>query len=284
MSELASRLCGSSDLYETGGRRPSASINFITCHDGFTLHDLVSYNEKHNEANGEENHDGHNKNLSWNCGAEGPTDDPAILKLREQQKRNFLATLFLSQGVPMLLSGDEMGRTQQGNNNAYCQDGELAWLHWNLDHRRRALLEFTRRLIHFRQAHPDLRRHKFFQGRPIRGSAVKDIVWVRADGAEMTDEEWGAGWMRTLGVRLDGDAMDVVNEKGQHVTDDTLLILLNAYHEAVPFALPAYVSGVRWAVEFDTARPALKEGGQVVPGGESVTLAGRSLMLLRHVK
>jgi isoamylase len=284
MSELASRLSGSSDLYEQNGRRPSASINFITCHDGFTLHDLVSYNDKHNEANGEGNRDGNNENLSWNCGAEGQTDDAAILDLREQQVRNFLATLFFSQGVPMLLSGDELGRTQQGNNNTYCQDNEITWLHWELDERQRALLDFTCRLIHFRQAHPNLRRHKFFQGRPIRGSTVKDIVWLRADGAEMTDEEWSAGWMQAMGVRLDGDAMDVLDEKGKHVSDDTLLILLNAHHEAVTFALPAYVPGIRWTIEFDTARPALKQGEEAVPGGESVTLAGRSLMLLRHVK
>jgi isoamylase len=284
MSELASRLCGSSDLYETGGRRPTASINFVTAHDGFTLEDLVSYNEKHNEANGEENRDGHNDNLSWNCGAEGATDDDAIRDLREQQKRNFLATLLFSQGIPMLLAGDEIGRTQHGNNNAYCHDSELTWLDWNLDERRRNLLDFIRRLIHFRQAHPNLRRHKFFQGRPIRGSAIKDIAWVRADGSEMTDEEWSAGWMRTLGMRLDGDAMEVVNEQGEHVTDDTLLILLNAHHEPVPFTLPAYVPDARWAPEFDTARPNLKVNEQVTPGGAPVTLAGRSLMLLRLVK
>ena len=248
------------------------------------MQDLVSYDEKHNEANGEENRDGHNENLSWDCGTEGPTNDSAILDLREQQKRNFLATLFFSQGVPMLLGGDEMGRTQQGNNNAYCQDSELTWSHWSLDDRQRALLEFTRRLIHFRQAHPNLRRHKFFQGRPIRGSAVKDVAWIRADGGEMTDEEWSASWLRTLGVRLDGDVMAVVNEKGEHVHDDTVLILLNAHHEPVPFTLPAYVPGARWAVEFDTARPAVKRDEQVTAGGEPVTLEGRSLMLMRLVK
>jgi glycogen operon protein len=284
MSELAWRLSGSSDLYEASGRRPSASINFITAHDGFTLHDLVSYNHKHNEANGEGNRDGHDDNLSWNCGAEGPTDDPAILDLREQQKRNFLVTLLFSQGVPMLLSGDELGRSQQGNNNAYCQDNELTWLHWDLDARRRALLDFTRRLVRFRRAHPTLRRHKFFQGRPLRGSEIKDLLWLRADGREMTEEDWNAAWMRTLGVRLDGKGLDVRDERGRPVEDDTLLILFNAHHEPVPFKLPASVPGERWAVVFDTHRPALKENESVVAGGGETPLAGRSLMLLRSVK
>ncbi len=185
-----------------------ATINFVTAHDGFTLHDLVSYNSKHNEANGEDHRDGINEDLSWNCGAEGPTDDAGIVELREQQKRNFLATLFLSQGVPMLLAGDGMGRTQQGNNNAYCQDNEVSWFDWDLDERHRALLGFARRLVRCFLAHPTLRRHKWFQGRALRGAAAKDIVWLRSDGQERTDADWSADWARTLGLRLDGKGRD----------------------------------------------------------------------------
>ncbi|HEY5909866.1 MAG TPA: glycogen debranching protein GlgX, partial [Verrucomicrobiae bacterium] len=214
LSELATRLCGSSDLYESSGRRPSASINFITAHDGFTLQDLVSYDQKHNEANGEENRDGSNENHSWNHGAEGPTADTSVLELRDRQRRNLLATLLFSQGVPMICGGDEIGRTQQGNNNAYCQDNEISWYDWNLDERQQAFLDFVCRLISFRRKHPNLRRHKYFQGRPIRGTNVKDVVWVKADGAEMTDEEWSAGWHRALGLRLDGDALEIRDEHG----------------------------------------------------------------------
>src|SRR5262249_36547418 len=201
-AELGYRLTGSSDLYGDDGRKPNASINFVIAHDGFTLHDLVSYNHKHNQANGEENRDGADDNNSWNCGAEGPTDDPGIVALRERQKRNLLATLFFSQGVPMLCGGDEIGRTQQGNNNAYCQDNEISWYDGALDEPRRALLAFTRRLIELRQRHPNLRRRKFFQGRPIRGSDVKDITWLSPDGTEMTEEDWAAGWQRCFGMRL----------------------------------------------------------------------------------
>lgn len=283
MSELATRLCGSSDLYESGSRRPSASINFVTAHDGFTLHDLVSYNQKHNEANGEENRDGHNENLSWNCGVEGPTDEPAINELRERQKRNILCTLFFSQGVPMLSGGDEIGRTQKGNNNAYCQDNEVSWYDWNLDPARRALLEFISRLISFRRRHPSLRRHKFFQGRPLRGGEIKDLVWLRPDGVEMTDEEWSAGWQRTLGMRLDGDALEVLDERGRRIKDDTFLLLLNAHHEPVPFMLPAFVSDATWTVIFDTNRPDLEASEENVPGHQAVTLGARSLMMLQLV-
>jgi isoamylase len=282
MSELASRLAGSSDLYESSGRRPSASINFITAHDGFTLHDLVSYNEKHNHANGEENQDGHDHNLSWNCGADGPTDDPTILELRERQKRNFLSTLFLSQGVPMLLSGDEFGRTQHGNNNAYCQDNELTWLNWDLAESQSALLHFTRRLIHFRRAHPNLRRRKFFQGRSVRNSPSKDLVWLRPDGHEMTEQEWDAGWVRTLGMRLDGKGINVVNEAGEPVTDETFLLLFNAHHEAVPFTLPNGDSHSHWAVVFNTCSPELPENHQILRTHQPISLAGRSLVLLRY--
>ena len=284
MCELTTRLCGSSDLYAHNGRRPVASVNFITAHDGFTLQDLVSYNEKHNEANEEENRDGHDDNLSWNCGAEGSTDDGQIMELRERQRRNLLATLFLSQGVPMLLAGDELGRTQNGNNNAYCQDKELSWLDWNLDVKRQVLLDFTCRLTRCFRAHPTLRRYKWFQGRALRGTAVKDIVWWRSDGQEMTDADWAAEWMRAFGLRLDGKGCDVRDDKDLPVEDDTLLILLNGHHDSVSFTLPEYVKGVRWAIIFDTAKPALKDDQEVIPGGESVQLEGRSVSLLRHVR
>jgi glycogen operon protein len=210
MDDLAYRLTGSSDLYQDDGRKPCASINFVTAHDGFTLHDLVSYNTKHNEANGEDNRDGVDENYSWNHGVEGPTDDPAIIALRERQKRNFLATLLLSQGVPMLLGGDELGRTQQGNNNAYCQDNEISWFHWTLDERQQQLLAFTRRLIALRRAHPNLRRRNFFHGRPIYGSAARDILWLRPDGREMTVAEWQASWIRSLGMMISGEPADAV--------------------------------------------------------------------------
>ncbi|MGA2215146.1 MAG: glycogen debranching protein GlgX, partial [Bryobacteraceae bacterium] len=227
LSDLAYRLTGSSDLYDRDGRRPSASINFVTAHDGFTMHDLVSYNDKHNEANQEGNNDGANDNHSWNMGAEGPTDNPEIIERRERQKRNFLATLLLSQGVPMILGGDEISRTQNGNNNAYCQDNESTWLDWSLDNRKIALVEFTQKLIRLRRDHPSLHRRKFYQGRAIRGTEEKDIVWLRPDGQEMSDEEWGLGWVRCLGLMLNGETIGEVDEGGEHVTDDTFFIMLN---------------------------------------------------------
>jgi pullulanase/glycogen debranching enzyme len=225
--------------------------------------------------------DGHNENLSWNCGAEGPTEDPAINALRERQQRNFLAVLVFSQGVPMISGGDEIGRTQKGNNNAYCQDNEVSWYDWKLDATQRALLEFTSRLIAIRRRHPSLRRHKFFQGRPIRGGEVKDLVWLRPDGKEMTDEEWSAGWQRTLGMRLDGDALDVLDKSGRRIKDDTFLLLLNAHHEPVPFTLPAFVSDARWTVVVDTNRPDLQPDQENVAGHEVVTLGPRSLLMLK---
>jgi glycogen operon protein len=238
VSELATRLSGSNDLYERSGRRPYASINFITCHDGFTLQDLVSYEQKHNEANLEENRDGENNNLSSNCGVDGPTDDPRIVELRERQKRNFLATLLLSQGVPMISHGDELGRSQRGNNNAYCQDNELTWIDWELTDAQKALLEFTRRLVHLRLTQPALRRRKYFQGRSIRGGDVRDVAWLAPDGREMTDEAWNADFVRSLGMLLPGTAIEETNERGEPVTGDTLLILLNAHSDKVPFTLP----------------------------------------------
>ena len=213
VSEFATRLAGSNDLYEMSGRRPYASINFVTAHDGFTMHDLVSYNEKHNEANGEENRDGENHNLSWNCGVEGPTTDKAILTLRGQEKRNLMATLLLSAGVPMLSGGDEMCRTQRGNNNAYCQDNDISWTNWELGPEEEAFLDFTRRLVHLRQSEPVLQRRRFFQGRAIRG--VKDITWVDPSGKEMTDESWNSPRIRSLGVVYSGDGTGEVDERGQ---------------------------------------------------------------------
>jgi isoamylase len=251
-SNLAYRLTGSSDLYESGGRRPYASVNFITAHDGFTLADLVSYNEKHNEANGDENRDGHDDNLSWNCGVEGATDDPAVLTLRARQRRNFLATLLLSQGVPMLQAGDEIARTQGGNNNAYCQDNEVSWLNWELDDEKKTLLDFTRFVVKLFHQHPVLRRKKFFQGRRIRGSEVEDLAWFRPDGQEMLEEDWNNENTRALGLRLAGDAIADVDDQGNRIVDDTLLILLNAHYEPLPFVLPAHRTDVRWELLLDT--------------------------------
>jgi isoamylase len=281
VSALGYRLMGSSDLYEQGGRRPYASINFVTAHDGFTLYDLVSYNDKHNEANGEENRDGHNNNISWNCGAEGPTDDSTINALRARQQRNLLATLLLSQGVPMLLAGDEIGRTQQGNNNAYCQDNEISWMDWQIDRPRRELLAFTQFLIELRQSHPVLWRRKFFQGRSLRGSEVKDLTWFRPDGKEMNDEDWGNPFARCLGLRLAGDAIDEVDDRGNRITDDTLLILLNAHYESIPFILPAHRARIRWELVFDTREPTGRRRQRPLRGGEAYELEARSLALLR---
>jgi isoamylase len=269
VGDLAYRLTGSSDLYEHGGRLPYASINFVTAHDGFTLLDLVSYNEKHNEGNGEGNRDGHDHNLSWNCGVEGPTDDPEILALRARQQRNFLATLILSQGVPMLQAGDEIGRTQQGNNNAYCQDNDISWVDWHLSRAQRELLDFIRLLIRQFHRHAGLRRRKFFQGRRIRGSEVKDLTWFRPDGKEMTEEDWANPEIRCFGLRLAGDALDEVDPRGRRIVDDTLLILLNASSEPMPFVLPAHRSRLRWELILDTREatgerrhPLLRGGGR----------------------
>ena len=281
VAELAYRLTGSSDLYEMGGRRPYASVNFVTAHDGFTLADLVSYDVKHNLANGEDNRDGTDDNGSWNCGVEGPTDDPAIGALRERQTRNFLATLFLSQGIPMLLSGDEIGHTQRGNNNAYCQDNELSWLAWPPTETGRRLIDFTRRLIRLKHANPVFHRRTFFQGRRIHGSAVKDLAWFRPDGHEMTDEEWQNNHGRCLGLRLGGDAIEEVDDLGEPIVGDTFLILLNAHHEPVPFVLPAHEGRVRWEPVLDTRD---WDGGADRPAqrtGEQYRLEGRSLAVLR---
>ena len=277
VSELATRLSGSSDLYEQSGRRPYASINFITAHDGFTLADIVSYNDKHNEANGEGNADGENHNLSWNCGAEGPTDDPAIIELRRRQMRNFIATLLMSQGVPMLSGGDELARTQHGNNNAYCQDNELSWTPWALTAEQRDFLEFTRRMIVIWRTQPVLRRRRFFQGRPIRGAGVKDICWLNASGREMTDADWNAPEARRLGVLLAGNAIEEVDARGQHIVGDTLLILLNADASPTAFTYPADGRG-NWELLVDTARPTLSD---VALEGDRYELDAHSMAVLR---
>ncbi len=278
-AEFAYRLCGSSDLYEQSGRRPYASVNFVTCHDGFALNDLVSYNDKHNEANGEDNRDGSNDNLSWNCGAEGPTEDPAIGKLRERQKRNFLATLVLSQGVPMLLAGDELGHTQQGNNNGYCQDSEISWINWEQTPERRQLHDFVRQLIRLRRDQAVLRRRRFFQGRKIRGADIKDVTWVDPSEKEMTDQGWNAGFVRCLGVLWAGDVIDDVDETGQRIEGDTLLILLNAHHEPIPFQIPTHDHGARWELILDTTLVSTE--GRTFAAEEKYNLRERSLAVLR---
>jgi glycogen operon protein len=275
VAEVATRIAGSNDLYEHSGRRPYASINFITAHDGFTLHDLISFNEKHNEANGENNADGENHNLSWNCGVEGPTNDPAVLNLREQQKRNLMASLLLSLGVPMISGGDEMGRTQQGNNNAYCQDNELSWTPWDLTLAQQQFLAFTRRLVRFRQSQPVLMRRRFFQGRAIRGVGVKDIYWLDPSGHEMTDSTWNAPSARSLGVLMVGDALEEVDERGRPVRGDTLLILLNGHHLEVPFALPAIGPETSWLRVVDTIAAHVEE--RRCAGGATYPLQGRTL-------
>ena len=279
IGELAYRITGSSDLYARSGRKPYASINFVTAHDGFTLHDLVSYNQKHNEANGEENRDGTDNNRSWNCGAEGPTDDPAIIALRARQKRNFIATLLLSQGVPMLLAGDAIGHTQRGNNNAYCQDNEISWINWD-DSSFQELVALVRQVIALRSSHPVFRRRNFFLGRAIKGAGVKDILWLRPDGREMTDEQWNQESARTLGVFLSGSGVDEVDERGQPLTDENFLLLMNANHEAVPFSLPTAASGMMWGTLIDTSFSAGNGPDQPYEAGTDYPLQPRSLALL----
>jgi isoamylase len=282
MAELGWRLTGSSDLYQEDGRNPYSSINYITSHDGFTLHDLVSYNDKHNEANGEGNRDGHNNNLSNNYGHEGETEDPRIRCIRKQQKRNFLATLMFSQGVPMLCGGDEIGRTQRGNNNVYCQDNDVSWYDWNLDAEDQSLFQFTCRVIALRQKHPTMRRKSFFRGRKIRGADVKDITWLTADGHEMTDAEWDAHWVRSVGIRLDGRNLGEVDAQGTLLSDDDLFLILNAHHESVNFTIPVWDSEEPWEVELDTNDDARSE---TVGPDQALTVAGRSVILLvRHAR
>ena len=286
LAEFGSRFTGSSDLYQGTARRPHASINFITAHDGFTLHDLVSYNDKHNEANGEENRDGESHNRSWNCGAEGPTDNPDILRLRQRQMRNFLATLLLSQGVPMLGGGDEIGRTQQGNNNAYCQDNELSWYDW--EGADTGLLRFVQDLIRLRAEHPVFCRRRWFQGRPIRGSDVSDIGWFTPAGTEMSDQDWQAGFAKTLGVFLNGDAIRTMNEHGEHVVDDSFYVMFNAHSEPVEFVLPESKWGEQWTLALDTHELPdhvdVDHVGRQLASGERLNVQAWSLVLLRRLK
>ncbi|MGA8108485.1 MAG: glycogen debranching protein GlgX [Acidobacteriaceae bacterium] len=275
LSDFAYRLTGSSDLYEMDGRKPYASINFVTAHDGFTLCDLVSYNQKHNEANGENNNDGSNNNDSWNMGAEGPTQDPAINTLRERQMRNFLATLILSQGVPMICGGDEIARSQNGNNNAYCQDNDLTWFDWNLTPARQRLLDFTAKLIHLRRSHPNLHRRKFFQDRVIRGSVLRDIAWFNPDGNEFSEEDWNTHWYRALAVLLNGRTLAITDEDGHPILDDTFLILVNASAEGVEFTLPGPPAGQPWKLILDTEN--LEDPFHDPDVGEKVIVGGRSM-------
>lgn len=280
IGEFAYRLTGSSDLYGPSGRRPYASINFLTAHDGFTLQDLVSYNEKHNEANGEENRDGDNHNLSWNCGAEGDTIEAPVLALRARQKRNLVATMLLSQGVPMITAGDELSRTQRGNNNAYCQDNELSWLNWELSQEEKAFLEFVQGLVRLRHEHPIFHRRRFFEGRPIHGTAVRDIEWLNPDGRPMSDEEWNQHFARCLGVYLGGAALSERDGRGRQVTDDDFLLLVNAHHEVIPFLLPEYGRPDPWHRILDTwFDNALTVDGSF-RGGFKYRLRARSLVLL----
>jgi isoamylase len=282
LADLGSRLTGSSDLYQNDGRKPYASINFVVAHDGFTLHDLVSYNSKHNEANGENNRDGSDNNDSWNMGVEGETSDPAIIRERQKQVRNFLATLLLSQGVPMLSMGDEVGRSQKGNNNAYCQDNEISWTNWDIDEARQKLLDFTSGLIKLRRSHPNFRRKKFYQDRTIRKSVVRDIAWYGADGHEMTEDEWNSKWIRSLGLMFNGETLNVVDDvMGRPVIDDTFLILINSYHEGVEFTIPKSPHDRGWVSVLDTAEE--EDTFKEESINSSRILTGRSLMLLKEM-
>jgi glycogen operon protein len=295
LGEFAARFTGSSDLYETDNRRPIASINFVTAHDGFTLSDLVSYNEKHNEANGEDNADGESHNRSWNHGVEGETDDPAVLELRERQKRNILTTLLLSQGVPMIAHGDELGRTQQGNNNVYCQDNALSWVDWERAHDNDRLVAFTARLARLRAEHPIFRRQRFFQGRPLRGQGVDDIAWLGPDAQPMSDEDWDGTHTRTLTVYLNGRGIPDRDDLGVRVEDDSFLLLVNAQHEQQTVTVPDDSYGSAWRVvidtaapdaAFDSATPDSAAPGEADPDaavqpGQSVDLPPRSMLVLQ---
>ena len=290
LAELGYRLTGSSDLYQRDGRHPTASINFVTAHDGFTLRDLVSYNGKHNEANGEDNRDGTNDNHSWNCGEEGDTENPEIIDIREHQERNFLLTLLCSQGVPMICGGDEIGRTQKGNNNAYAQDNEASWYNWDLTDRDKSLLEFTRKLVNLRREHPNLHRRKFFQDRsispgqsqrPVNGHTEPDIMWLRPDGEEMTPEEWNSGWVRCIGFQLNGRTLDDVNGVGESIRDETYLIMLNPHHEPIKFFMPKR-EGPAWQLVISSSEPEAANQPPIGPG-EFYELAAHSSAVLREL-
>ncbi len=281
LGEFASRLTGSSDLYEATGRRPSASINFVTAHDGFTLADLVSYNEKHNLANGEDNRDGESHNRSWNCGAEGPTDDPDVRELRRRQMRNFWATLMVSQGTPMIAHGDELGRSQNGNNNVYCQDSELSWMDWSLAEKNSDLLAFARKVTTLRKQHPVFRRRRFFEGEPIRSAdELHDIAWLTPDGREMTHEDWGKPLHKCVAVFLNGEAITSPDARGERVVDDSFLLCFNADERTLEFVMPHADYAQEWTVELDTNDP-VGEADQVVNAEEKITVPSRSLLVLR---
>ncbi|MFJ9743226.1 glycogen debranching protein GlgX [Streptomyces sp. NPDC101166] len=282
LGEFASRLAGSSDLYAHSRRRPRASVNFVTAHDGFTLRDLVSYNDKHNEANGEDGRDGESVNRSWNCGAEGDTDDPGVLELRARQQRNLIATLLLSQGIPMLCHGDELGRTQGGNNNAYCQDNEVSWIDWRLTAQQRDLADFTRHLVALRAAHPVLRRRRFFRGETVThaGQPLPDLVWLLPDAREMTDDNWRRPDAHCVGVFLNGDAIAEPDARGRPVVDDSFLLLLNSYWEPVVFHLPGAEYAERWTVCVDTVAPSGGPDEKEYKAGAEVTVESRSLLVL----
>src|SRR3569833_3220158 len=279
LGEFANRITGSADLY-ADYRRPTASINFITAHDGFTLPDLVSYNERHNEANGEDNNDGESHNRSSNYGTEGPTDDPMINELRKRQKRNFLATLFLSLGVPMLLAGDEIGRTQQGNNNSYCQDNEISWVDWeNAD---KELFEFTSKLIHLRRNHAAFSRKSWFRGEPVKRNGIEDIAWFQPDGSQMSSEHWDQHFAKSIAVFLNGQGLHAVNSEGEKVDDDNFYILFNASEHAVEYKLPDEHYAKDWRIIFDTARYTQEEGKNLYKAKVKIKIDGRSVILLQH--
>jgi glycogen operon protein len=281
LGEFASRLTGSSDLYEATGRRPSASINFVVAHDGFTLNDLVSYNEKHNDANGEDNRDGESYNRSWNCGVEGPTDDPDVLALRARQIRNIMATLMLSQGTPMIAHGDEFGRTQHGNNNVYCQDSELSWMDWSLAEKNADLLAFTRKVTVLRTDHPVFRRRRFFEGGPIRsGEEVRDIAWLTPAGREMTSKDWNSDFGKSIAVLLNGEVLPEPNRRGERIVDDSFLLCFNAHDHTVDFVIPDGDYAQQWAAVLDTTHPA-GDTELTVNAGETISLVDRSLIVLR---
>ena len=282
LGDFARRFTGSADLYEASGRKPNASINFITAHDGFTLADLVSYNDKHNEANGEDNRDGHDHNRSWNCGVEGPTDDAEVLALRLRQERNLIASLLLSQGVPMLLGGDELGRTQRGNNNAYCQDNEISWFDWNLDGRRSELLQFVERLIKLRRRHPVFSRRRYVAADTLTADGLKEIIWLSPDGREMTESDWQPDFARCLGVYLAGGAIERRGRRGEPIKDTNFLLLLNAHHEAITFSIAEVLSAKSWATVLDTAAGGDPFARQPPPP-QKYPLQARSLVVLQEV-
>ncbi len=283
IGEFAARITGSADLYETSGRRPVASINFVTAHDGFTLRDLVSYNEKHNENNLDDNNDGESHNRSWNCGVEGPTDDSKVLELRAQQQRNFIATMFISQGVPMICHGDELGRTQGGNNNGYCQDNEITWIDWakvDVD-----LLAFTRQMATLRREHPVFRRRRFFDGRPVRRrgtTGLPDITWFTPDGAEMTEEDWGSGFGRSVAMFLNGQGIPDRDNRGQRVVDDSFYLAFSAHDAEIEFSLPPAEYGAAWEIVIDTLNGVDEDMPDVVAAGASVSIGPRAIVVLRR--